>query len=141
MSFLPKFIKTLLANFSSRRFIVAVIAFTVERWDYWANVASIYSFTASGEAQLSAFISLNQQHRYLLGAIVLFYMGLQTVSNSSFTAANSLQNLITSATTYGKTEHKETHEDIQRVIRANEEKHLNDPSYAPIKKDTEEKFR
>jgi ABC-type xylose transport system permease subunit len=80
----------------------------IERWDYWANVTSIYTFTASGEAQLQAFISLNQQHRYLLGAIVLFYIGLQTVSNSSFTAASTLQNLVSSASSFSKAETKHT---------------------------------
>lgn len=106
MSFVSKFLKTLLANFTSRRFIVALVAFVVERWDYWANVVSIYTFTASGDAQLQAFVTLNQQHRYLLGAIVLFYIGLQTVSNSSFTATSALQNLVSSAASFTKSESK-----------------------------------
>lgn len=108
MSFISKFLKTLLANFTSRRFIVALVAFVVERWDYWANVVSIYTFTASGDAQLQAFVALNQQHRYLLGAIVLSYIGLQTVANSNFTAANALQTLVSSASSFTKTEIKET---------------------------------
>ena len=104
MSFFAKFFKTLLANFTSRRFIVALVAFVVERWDYWDNIVAIYTFTAPGEAQLQAFIALNQQHRYLLGAIVLFYIGLQTVSNSSFTASSALQNLVSSASGYAKSD-------------------------------------
>tara|TARA_R110000868_G_scaffold58139_4_gene179652 strand:- start:102 stop:494 length:393 start_codon:yes stop_codon:yes gene_type:complete len=108
MSFISKFLKTLLSNFTSRRFIVAASAFVVERWDYWDNIVAIYTFTAPGEAQLQAFIALNQQHRYLLGAIVLFYIGLQTVSNSSFTAASTLQNLVSSASSFSKAESKHT---------------------------------
>ena len=108
MSFISKFLKTLLSNFTSRRFIVALSAFIVERWDYWDNITAIYTFTAPGEAQLQAFIALNQQHRYLLGAIVLFYIGLQTVSNSSFTAASTLQNLVSSASSFSKAETKHT---------------------------------
>lgn len=117
MSFVSKFLKTLLSNFTSRRFIVAASAFVVERWDYWDNIVAIYTFTAPGEAQLQAFISLNQQHRYLLGAIVLFYIGVQTVSNSSFTAASTLQNLVSGGSGYAKSETKHTEVTVDETAK------------------------
>jgi hypothetical protein len=139
MTFLSKFFRTLLANFTSRKFIMTAIVVWYERADHWATVACISSFEKPD--QLVAFTAQVAQHRWFLAAALLGYLGIQTAANYSSNASNALQNLVSSASVFTKSEHKETREDVQRVIHEAEEKYLNDPSYAPIKKDDGEVFR
>ncbi len=138
-SFLARLTKTLLTNFTSRKFLMTGFALWVEWMIYWAVVASLY--TLKDPAQIAAFVSITQNFQWTIATILLAYLGVQTAENFSSTAANSIANVVQNAASYTKSEHKETREDIQRIIHENEDKYRNDPSYAPIKKDTETPFR
>lgn len=139
MNYAVKFLRTLLANFTSRKFLMTLFALWVEWMIFWAVVASLY--TLKDPAQIAAFVSITQHFQWTIATILLAYLGVQVAANFSNSAASTMQNLVSTASSYAKSEHKETREDIQRIILENEEKYLNDPSYAPIKKDTEVPFR
>ena len=138
-SFLARLLKTLLTNFTSRKFLMTLFALYAEWCIYWAVIASLY--TIKDPAQIAAFVSITQHFQWTIATILLAYLGVQTATNFSSTAANSVANVVQNAASYSKSEIKETREDIQRIVRENEEKYLNDPSYAPIEKDTETPFR
>lgn len=139
MSFITKFLRTLLVNFTSRALWVTAIALIYERWDYWASCSAIWTFDSDGK--LNAYVAMASQHRWFVGTVLLGYVGLLTAKNFSGNVAANLQSVVSTASSYAKSESKETREDIQHIVRENEEKFLNDPSYAPIKKDTEVPFR
>lgn len=130
--FSRKLCETLTASLTSKRLWMAAVALFVEYRDYWANVKMLYSL--NGE-QIAAFISLNQQHRILFGSIVLFYLGVQTMKNSVFSSAAQAVTATASSLVH------ETREDIQRIVAEYAERRKDDPSYAPIRPDTEEPFR
>jgi hypothetical protein len=138
-SFLARLLKTLLTNFTSRKFLMTLFALYAEWCIYWAVVASLY--TIKDPAQIAAFVSITQHFQWTVATILLAYLGVQTATNFSSAATQATQNLVQNAASFSKSEVKETREDIQRIIKENEEKYLNDPSYAPIKKDTEVAFR
>lgn len=104
---------------------------------YWAIVYYIPTFLQP--EQLSAFVSITTQFYWTNTTMLLAYLGINGITTWSQNTASSVQQIAQNIVS--KSEHKETREDIQRIIKDNEEKYLNDPSYAPIKKDTEEPFR
>ncbi len=101
-SFLARLLKTLLANFTSRKFLMTAFAIWVEWMIYWAVVASLY--TLSDPAQINAFVSITQHFQWTIATILLAYLGVQTAANFSNTAANTMQNLVSSASSFTKSE-------------------------------------
>jgi len=139
MQFLSRLGKTLIANFTSRKFLMTAFALWIEWAVFWAVVECLFTF--KDPAQIAAFVSITQHFQWTVATILLAYLGVQTAANFSGTASNALANLVSTASASAKSEHKETREDIQRIITENAEKRREDPSYAPIKPDTEEPFR
>lgn len=138
-SFLARLLKTLVANFTSRKFWMTLIVLWANWQTYCWVISYLYTFVKP--EQIAAFVTLTG-YFYLAQNTALFaYLGLQTVNNFSQTVSTATQNLLQNAASYSKTEINEAREDIQRIIKENEEKYFNDPSYAPIKKDTEVAFR
>lgn len=105
MSFISKFLKTLLANFTSRKFLMTAFALWIEWMIYWAVVASLY--TLKDPAQITAFVSITQQFQWVIATILLAYLGVQTAANFSSVAANSLSNVVSSAASSVKSESRE----------------------------------
>ena len=102
MSFFAKFFKTLLANFTSRKFLMTAFAIWVEWMIYWAVVASLY--TLKDPAQITAFVSITQHFQWTIATVLLAYLGVQTAANFSNTAANTMQNLVSTASGYVKSD-------------------------------------
>ena len=105
-SFLARLAKTLLANFTSRKFLMTGFALYVEWMIYWAVVASLY--TLKDPAQIAAFVSITQHFQWTIATILLGYLGIQTAANFSNAATQATQNLVQNAASYAKTESKHT---------------------------------
>ena len=105
MSFSARLFKTLLSNFTSRKFLMTLFALWVEWMIFWAVVASLY--TLKDPAQIAAFVSITQHFQWTIATILLAYLGVQTAANFSNAAAHTMQNLVSTASSYAKSEHKE----------------------------------
>lgn len=106
MNFHSKFIKTLLANFTSRKFLMTLFALWVEWMIYWAVVASLHML--KDPAQIAAFVSITKHFQWTIATILLAYLGVQTAANCSNAASTSLQNLVSTASSYAKSESTHT---------------------------------
>jgi len=136
-AFLTRLFKTLTENFTSRKLWMTVFALWINWSVYWAIVLYIPTFVMP--EQLAAFVSITTQFFWTNTAIIFAYLGINGLMTWHQNTASSVQQIAQNIVS--KSEHRETREDIQRIIHENEEKYKDDPSYAPIKKDTEEAFR
>lgn len=105
MTFISRFLKTLLSNFTSRKFLMTGFAIWVEWMIYWAVVASLY--TLKDPVQITAFVSITQHFQWTIATILLAYLGVQTAANFSNTAASTMASLVSTATSATKSEHRE----------------------------------
>lgn len=124
MNFLFRLCKTLLANFTSRKFLMTLFALWVEWMIYWAVVASLY--TLKDPAQITAFVSITQHFQWTIATILLAYLGVQTAANFSNVAANTAQNLISSASSFTKSESKHTEVIVDETAKNENLRHHKD---------------
>jgi hypothetical protein len=136
-AFLSRLLKTLAMNFASRKFLMTLFAIWTEWGLYWATVRTLYTFTTP--EQLTAFVSITQHFQWAVTTMLLAYLGIQTAENFSNAAAAKFESVAHNFASSTKSEVKT--ENVQRIVHECAERYKDDPSYAPIKKDTEEKFR
>lgn len=105
-SFIARLCKTLVSNFTSRKFLMTGFALWVEWAVYWAVVQCIYTFDKP--EQLTAFVSITQHFQWTITTMLLAYLGVQTAANFSNTATQTAQNLIQNSATNVKSETKHT---------------------------------
>ena len=136
-AFISRLLKTLAMNFASRKFLMTLFAIWTEWGLYWATARTLYTFTTP--EQLTAFVSITQHFQWAVTTMLLAYLGIQTAENFSNAAAAKFESVAQNVASSTKSEVKT--ENVQRIVHEYAERYKDDPSYAPIKKDTEEKFR
>ena len=136
-AFLSRLFKTLTENFTSRKLWMTVFALWINWSVYWAIVYYIPTFLKP--EQLTAFTSITTQFYWTNATMLLAYLGVNGLTTWGHSTASSVQQIAQNLVS--KSEHRETREDNQRIIHENGEKYRDDPSYAPVKKDTEAPFR
>jgi hypothetical protein len=82
-------------------------------------------------------VSITRDFMVAFTAAVLAYLGVNGIVSWKHNTESALSQVAENI----KSEHKETREDIQRIIHENAEKFAGDASYRPIQPDTEEPFR
>jgi hypothetical protein len=107
MNFLARLLKSLLVNFTSRKFWMTLVAIYAEWCIYWAVVASLY--TIKDQAQITAFVSITQHFQWTVTTILLAYLGVQTAANFSNTAANSIASVVQNSSAFEKRISTEEH--------------------------------
>jgi len=134
-AFLTRLFKTLTENFTSRKLWMTVFALWINWSVYWAIVLYIPTFVMP--EQLAAFVSITTQFFWTNTAIIFAYLGINGLMTWHQNTASSVQQIAQNIVS--KSEVKT--ENVQRIVHEYAERYKDDPSYAPIKKDTEEAFR
>jgi len=126
-------LKLLSAAFLSRKFVMTVFGLLTLWLVYWQQVDYLYSFIGQPPEIVAAYVSITRDFMLAFTAAVLGYLGVNGVVSWRHNTESVLSQVAST--------HTEKREDVQKIIHQYAEKYKDDPSYAPIKPDTEEEFR
>jgi hypothetical protein len=116
----------------SRRLAMTLIGLYILRNSFWGIVTGLDGFT--DPQKVTAYTTMANWYFTAIAALVMGYVGV-TSWRGGMTVASVMQS------TFESVNKKEEIQSTEKIIQEFANRYKDDPSYAPIKPDTEEAFR